>query len=61
MATLARTYAAPEHLTVTWGMEPDNVGAQRFYRRLGAGLRDKVLAGWSPAGYAWVLEGGSAS
>lgn len=56
MATLAARYAAPDQLTVTWGMEPDNHGAQRFYRRLGARLRDKVLAGWTPAGYAWVLD-----
>lgn len=55
MATLAGSYAARERLTITWGMEPDNHGAQRFYRRLGASLRDKVLAGWSPAGYAWAL------
>jgi ribosomal protein S18 acetylase RimI-like enzyme len=54
MATLAKSYAAPDQLTITWGMEPDNHGAQRFYQRLGASLRDKVLAGWSPAGYAWV-------
>ncbi len=55
MAALAAGYAAPDQLTITWGVEPDNESAQRFYRRLGATLRDKVLAGWSPAAYADVL------
>lgn len=56
MAALAAGYAAPDQLTITWGMEPDNHAAQRFYRRLGASLRDKVLAGWSPAAYAAVVD-----
>lgn len=52
MAALAAGYAAPDQLTITWGVEPDNEAAQRFYRRLGATLRDKVVAGWSPTAYA---------
>ncbi len=28
--------AAPDELTITWGMESDNVAAQRFYTRIGA-------------------------
>jgi ribosomal protein S18 acetylase RimI-like enzyme len=44
--------AAPEQLIIRWGMEADNVDAQRFYRRLGATLRPKVLAAWTPSGYA---------
>jgi GNAT superfamily N-acetyltransferase len=44
--------AAPEQLIIRWGMEPDNVDAQRFYARLGATLRPKVLAGWAPSAYA---------
>ena len=44
--------AAPEQLIIRWGMEADNVDAQRFYARLGATLRPKVLAGWSPSAYA---------
>ena len=44
--------AEPEQLIIRWGMEPDNVDAQRFYARLGATLRPKVLAGWSPQAYA---------
>lgn len=51
MGALA-TLAAPEQLVIRWGMEVDNLDAQRFYARLGATLRPKVLAGWSPAAYA---------
>ncbi|MGY1623940.1 GNAT family N-acetyltransferase [Geodermatophilus sp. SYSU D00965] len=57
MAALAR-HAAPEQLLIRWGMEADNVDAQRFYRRLGATLRPKILAAWPPAAYA-DLAGGS--
>ncbi|MGY1653739.1 N-acetyltransferase family protein [Geodermatophilus sp. SYSU D01119] len=49
--------AAPEQLVIRWGMETDNVGAQRFYRRLGAALRPKVLAAWTPAAYAAAARG----
>lgn len=38
--------AAPEKLTITWGVQPDNEGAIRFYDRLGATLRNKVVAAW---------------
>jgi ribosomal protein S18 acetylase RimI-like enzyme len=51
MAGLA-ALAAPEQLLIRWGMEVDNLDAQRFYQRLGAGLRPKVLAAWSPSAYA---------
>ena len=44
--------AAPEQLLIRWGVEVDNVDAQRFYRRLGATLRQKVVAAWPPAAYA---------
>jgi len=50
MAALA-ALAAPDQLLLRWGMEVDNVDAQRFYRRLGATLRPKVLAAWPPAAY----------
>ena len=53
MAALA-ALAAPEQLVIRWGMEVDNVDAQRFYARLGATLRPKVLAGWNPAAYTHV-------
>jgi len=52
LMTALAAVAAPERLLITWGVEPDNVDAQRFYRRLGARLRDKVLASWSPDAYA---------
>lgn len=48
-------YAAPEGLTVTWGVEPENVRAQAFYTGLGASLRAKVIAGWVPAAYGPVI------
>jgi ribosomal protein S18 acetylase RimI-like enzyme len=51
MAALAGL-AAPDRLLIRWGMEVDNVDAQRFYRRLGATLRHKVLAAWPPSAYA---------
>jgi ribosomal protein S18 acetylase RimI-like enzyme len=51
MAALA-ALAAPEQLLIRWGMEVDNVQAQRFYRRLGATLRPKILAAWAPDAYA---------
>jgi ribosomal protein S18 acetylase RimI-like enzyme len=39
-------------LLIRWGLEPDNESAARFYRRLGASLRPKVIATWSPRVYA---------
>jgi ribosomal protein S18 acetylase RimI-like enzyme len=51
MAALA-ALAAPEQLLIRWGMEVDNVDAQRLYRRLGATLRPKILAAWTPAAYS---------
>ncbi len=44
--------AAPERLLIRWGVEVDNVDAQRFYRRLGATLRHEVVAAWTPVAYA---------
>lgn len=40
--------AAPETLTVTWGAQPDNHDAHRFYRRLGADMHTKTLFTWKP-------------
>jgi ribosomal protein S18 acetylase RimI-like enzyme len=57
MRELARV-AAREHLLIRWGVETDNVDAQRFYRRLGATLRHKVLAAWPPAAYAPLAADG---
>ena len=39
--------AVPEQLAIRWEMRADNVAAQRFYRRLGATLRRKVIAFWT--------------
>lgn len=47
---------AAEELTIVWGVEPENTGAQRFYRRLGAGLRRKVHAGWAPSAYLPLVQ-----
>ena len=35
-------------LEVRWHVETENRRAQKFYRTLGAELRDKVIAYWSP-------------
>jgi ribosomal protein S18 acetylase RimI-like enzyme len=40
--------AAPEQLAIRWEMRQDNLGAQRFYQRLGARLRTKTIAFWQP-------------
>ncbi|WP_249933235.1 GNAT family N-acetyltransferase [Blastococcus sp. CCUG 61487] len=47
MAELARL-ATDEDLVVRWEIREDNVAAQRFYQRLGARLRPKSVAFWSP-------------
>jgi ribosomal protein S18 acetylase RimI-like enzyme len=54
MAAMARV-AADEELLVRWEVLPDNDGGQRFYRRLGATLRHKVVALWHPEAYATHL------
>lgn len=36
-------------LTITWGVQPDNQDAIRFYERLGATVRTKVMCAWPPA------------
>ncbi len=56
MTALARL-AAPEELRIRWGMEVDNVDAQRFYRRVGATPRPKILAAWTPPAYTVLTEG----
>ncbi|GAB3833207.1 GNAT family N-acetyltransferase [Kribbella italica] len=52
MLELARQVAAPHKLTITWGMRESNEGAQRFYARLGASLKTKVLAAWPYEAYS---------
>jgi ribosomal protein S18 acetylase RimI-like enzyme len=51
LITAMAGYAAPGDRLVRWGVECDNVDAQRFYRRLGARLRTKTIATWPPAAY----------
>lgn len=46
MLELARL-ATAENLAIRWEMREDNLAAQRFYARLGASLRTKVMAFWS--------------
>lgn len=50
LVAMATTVAA-EQLTIAWGMGPENTSAQRFYRRLGATLRPKIMAGWTATAY----------
>lgn len=54
MLDLAR-HALPQRLTITWGVRPDNKAAQRFYERLGARLRQKVVAAWDANEYSRSL------
>jgi GNAT superfamily N-acetyltransferase len=55
LTAMATLVAAPEQLTLTWGVEPENVRAQQFYAGLGATLRPKMLAGWAPTAYSALL------
>jgi GNAT superfamily N-acetyltransferase len=55
MTELAR-WAAPQDLLIRWEMREDSTDAQRFYRRLGASLRTKVIAAWSPDAQRAALE-----
>ena len=48
MAALAALVA---QLLIRWGVQVDDVDAQRFYRRLGATPRPEILAAWTPATY----------
>jgi ribosomal protein S18 acetylase RimI-like enzyme len=55
MAALA-DYASHDQLLITWGVREDNDAGHRFYRRLGAKLRTKMVAAWRPHDYATYLE-----
>lgn len=39
--------ARADGLTITWGVQPDNHAGIRFYRRLGATVRAKVVCAWN--------------
>jgi ribosomal protein S18 acetylase RimI-like enzyme len=47
MAALADRATAAGLGVMRWEVEVSNVDAQRFYRRLGASLRRKVIATWA--------------
>ncbi|TWD74783.1 ribosomal protein S18 acetylase RimI-like enzyme [Kribbella amoyensis] len=55
MLELARL-ASPDNLTITWGLRLENEAGARFYNRLGATLRTKTLAAWSPDNYNPLLD-----
>ena len=55
MVELARL-AAPEQLTINWGLREDNVHAWRFYKRIGASLHTKVVASWNHAAYSGLID-----
>ena len=55
MAALAEV-AGRDQLLIRWEMLEDNHAAQRFYRRLGAALRTKVIATWSPQAYGGCAD-----
>lgn len=40
-----------------WTVETDNDGARRFYRRIGAQVRDKGVCTWPQAAMAAALAG----
>jgi hypothetical protein len=37
-------------------MNKDNLATQRFYQRLGATLRTKVIAAWTPGAQRTLLD-----
>ena len=55
MAALAE-HVADDQLLITWGVREDNDAGHRFYRRLGATLRNKTVAAWRPADYTHYLD-----
>ncbi|GAA1931360.1 GNAT family N-acetyltransferase [Nocardioides marmoribigeumensis] len=55
MAALAEV-ASQGDLLVTWGVRSDNDAGHRFYQRLGATLRTKVVASWRPEDYRAHLD-----
>jgi len=55
MAAVARL-ADGDNLVVTWGARLDNRRAHRFYERLGAILKTKVVASWDPPVYRRHLQ-----
>lgn len=55
MAALAdhlTSETADDQPLITWGVRDDNDAGHRFYERLGARLRTKVVAAWTPDAYS---------
>jgi GNAT superfamily N-acetyltransferase len=57
MKEVARECLAAGHAYARWTVEADNERAIGFYKRIGAGVREKRLCGWRPAEMAAFLEG----
>ena len=55
MAALAQ-HVSPDQSLITWGVNQDNDAGQRFYQRLGATLRTKVVAAWRSDAYTRYLQ-----
>ncbi|WP_433165847.1 N-acetyltransferase family protein [Kribbella sp. CA-247076] len=55
MLALAR-HALQDRLTIAWGLRLENEAGYRFYDRLGATLRTKTAASWSPETYEKLLS-----
>ncbi|GAA2129900.1 GNAT family N-acetyltransferase [Nocardioides bigeumensis] len=55
MAALAEQ-VRPDQSLITWGVNQDNHAGKRFYGRLGATLRTKVVAAWRPDAYTRYLQ-----
>jgi ribosomal protein S18 acetylase RimI-like enzyme len=55
LMSAAAELAVTAGATVRWEVEAGNAQAQRFYRRLGVKLKDKVVARWSIEGMRKML------
>lgn len=55
LMTHLATRAAEAKLTIRWEVNENNAAGQRFYTRLGARLRTKVIASWTPEQYEALL------
>ena len=42
--------------TCRWEIEPDNVGARRFYRSIGVEVRDKKIGRWNRSAMLQLIE-----
>jgi ribosomal protein S18 acetylase RimI-like enzyme len=56
LMTALAEYAADDRLLITWGVREDNDAGHRFYQRLGATLRTKMVAAWPPDAYGNHLD-----